>query len=245
MNHPHYFSDAHLNAYFDGELSSEENAELLLALRKDPVLTQRLSRLMQVRGLVRMAYDDVIPTESLPQPFRRRYPQLKVAFAAMLLLSVGVFSGWLAHRSTVGESGLLAFAEQAQHHSGTHNQKNLRVMLHLSRGDPNLMNILLSETETLLKTYHGNTDTALQVELVANGKGLDLLRSDTSPHAQRIAALQSNYQNLVFFACQKTIERLEQDSHRSVQLLPGTQRVSSALNQAIKRQSEGWAYIRI
>ncbi len=245
MSSPHHFSDEYVNAYFDDELSPEENAALLLAMRDDPALAQRLNRLMQVRGLVQMAYADVTPTESLQQPSPRRYPRLKVAFAAMLLLGIGGLSGWLAHHGTAGEPGLLAFAEQVQQRSGTHDQKNLRVMLHLSSGDPSRMNILLGETEALLKTYHNKKDTTLAVEIVANGKGLDLLRSDTSPHAQRIAALQSNYQNLVFFACQKTIERLEKDNQRRVQLLPGTQRVSSALNQAIKRQTEGWAYIRI
>ena len=103
MSSSHHFSDEQLNTYFDGELSPEENAELLLALRDDPVLTQRLSRLMQVRGLVQMAYADVIPTESLLQPSPRRYPRLKVAFAAMLLLGIGGLSGWLAHRGTAGE----------------------------------------------------------------------------------------------------------------------------------------------
>ena len=245
MNHPNPFSDEHLNAYFDGVLSAEENASILLALRNDPLLTQRLNRLMQVRSMVRMAYDDLLPTESLPPRLPQRFPQLKLAFAAMLLISIGGLGGWLAHHNMSDRSGLLAFAEQTKQRSGVLDQKHLRVMLHLSSGDPYRMNILLGETEALLKTYHNNTDTALEVEIVANGKGLDLLRSDTSPHAQRIAALQSNYQNLVFFACQKTIERLEKESHHSVKLLPGTQRISSALNQAIKRQSEGWAYVRI
>ncbi len=84
----------------------------------------------------------------------------------------------------------------------------------------------------------------IEVELVANRGGLKMLRSDTSPHADRIARLRAEHPNLALIACGQTIERLR-DSGVEVRLLPGTRVVSSALDQIVTRMSEGWNYVRI
>ena len=117
------------------------------------------------------------------------------------------------------------------------------LILHLADWDAGRADAALSDAEGLLRAAQDSGRT-IEVELVANRGGLKMLRSDTSPHADRIARLRTEHPNLALIACGQTIERLR-DSGVEVRLLPGTRVVSSALDQIVTRMSEGWNYVRI
>ena len=81
-----------------------------------------------------------------------------------------------------------------------------------------------------------------RVEIVANENGLDLLRSDVTPFASEIRALAE--QDVLFFACARAIERLEQEGI-NVWLVPEAERRYSALDRVVLRMNEGWVYEKI
>ena len=58
MNGDKSYSDEMLNAYLDGELESDERAQVLEALRSVENLSQRVCRLQKVHSMVQLAYQD-------------------------------------------------------------------------------------------------------------------------------------------------------------------------------------------
>ena len=80
------------------------------------------------------------------------------------------------------------------------------------------------------------------MEIVANEGGLNLLRSDTTPYAQRIRQLAEK--DVLFFACSKAIERLEERGI-NVRLVPEAKTRYSALDRVVLRMQQGWTYEKI
>jgi intracellular sulfur oxidation DsrE/DsrF family protein len=80
------------------------------------------------------------------------------------------------------------------------------------------------------------------VEIVANERGLDLLRSDVTPFAEEIRALQKN--NVVFYACARSIQRLEESGVKVI-LVPDIRQDYTALDRVVMRMQDGWKYEKI
>jgi len=119
-----------------------------------------------------------------------------------------------------------------------------RVLVHLARDDAAQLRQALDDIEGLLKYYRETRQNA-RVEVVVNGGGLELVRTDTSAFAGRIQRLQREYNNLTFAACQNTIDRLADELGTSVQLLPGVITIDSGMAEIMRRQSQGWTYLQV
>lgn len=119
-----------------------------------------------------------------------------------------------------------------------------KVLIHLARDDVTLLSQALDEIEGVLKHYRAIRLDA-HVEVVVNGKGLELVRTDTSAFAGRIQQLQREYDNLTFAACQNTIDRLAREQGIIVRLLPGVITIDSGMAEIMRRQNQGWAYLQV
>ena len=84
-----------------------------------------------------------------------------------------------------------------------------------------------------------------RVEVVVNGDGLALVRTDTSVFAGRIQRLQREYSNLTFAACQNTIDRLAREQGIIVRLLPGVITIDSGMAEIMRRQNPRWAFRQV
>jgi intracellular sulfur oxidation DsrE/DsrF family protein len=237
------YSDEMLNAYLDDELDAEEKKHLLNELRTDKLLRQRVCQLEQVRNMVAIAYHDVADEKQVTQTTPRRYNKV-AAIAAGLFVALGTAIGWYAHDEMSTEPSLLELAKQVQQVPPVANEATWRVLMHVTSNDPYRLNALLDETESLLNEYKA-TNRKVSIQILANGKGLDMLRNDTSPYAKRIHDLQTKYDNIVFTACAKALARLEQERAENVTLLPNTKIAPSALQEVLTKQREGWTYIKI
>ncbi len=220
-------SDEQLNAFVDGELDAADRDRLLAAIAADGELAQRACALRLVKEQLRHAYA-VPPAMRPPRDGARPWRLL----AGLLLLLGAATGGWLARDSALHNPEAVARKGETAH-----------LILHLADWDAGRADAALSDAEGLLRAAQVSGRT-IEVELVANRGGLKMLRSDTSPHADRIARLRAEHPNLALIACGQTIERLR-DSGVEVRLLPGTRVVSSALDQIVTRMSEGWNYVRI
>lgn len=237
------FSDEMLNAYLDNELAAEERKRILEALRLDGELRERLSRLDQIRNLLKIAYHDMQSQAGIPVTSKKRL-RTQVAIAASIFIMMGTIIGWYAREELVQPTGLAELAKQVQYSKAVTNDETWRVLLHISSNEPHRLNVLLEETENILRQYQEQPQK-VSLRILANGKGLDLLRDDTSSYGKRIAQLQRRYHNVVFLACAEAISHIEQTQHKQIKLLPRVEVTPSALNEVLNRRKEGWTYIRI
>jgi len=119
-----------------------------------------------------------------------------------------------------------------------------KVLIHLARDDVEQLRQALDDIEGLLKHYRETRQNA-RLEVVVNGGGLELVRTDTSAFAGRIQRLQREYDNLTFAACQNTIDRLAREQGIIVRLLPGVITIDSGMAEIMRRQNQGWTYLQV
>ncbi|BAU49052.1 hypothetical protein SVA_2504 [Sulfurifustis variabilis] len=237
-------SEEFLNAFVDDQLGPEEKSRAFLELSRDEALNRQVCELRKLRDMVRMAYADIQPP-STETGAGGRSGRLGIGIAAAVTLALGVVLGWTLHQRpaelhpAVEASGSMQV--QAPQEDATDAQ--LKIVVHLNERAPQRIEQALDEVESLLKLYR-STGQAARVELVVNGDGLALLRSDLSPAPERVRRMQQEYDNLTFIACQNTIDRLKRDTGVVARLLPGVVVIDSGVAQLQRRQNQGWAYIQ-
>lgn len=224
-------SEEMLNAFVDGELSGEDQREMLERITRDPVLNDALCELRTTKQLVQLAYGN----------FGRARPQASKGRSGLWLRAAvvaGVFvaGGLLGHLVLDGTNAAGKVTTAVAHQPS-------RVLVHLSDNDPAVAFEVLDDLERMLADFQQRQES-VQVEVIANGDGVDLVRSDLTPVAEEITRLIERYPNLTVAACSATIDQLWEDYGLVVDLIPGVKQIDSGVAQVIRRQQEGWAYIR-
>ena len=236
------FSEEQLNAFVDGELDTDEKSRVFNESQRSQELDQRLCQQRKLKELVKHAYIDV------PAPMRRQdLGKLQGGFwrnamAASVLLLLGVTIGFYAQEYTGqhyvvrgSESGLVSVESVSHPVMG-----GRKYILHVASGGSEDMFLALETAQYLLDS--AAPGQVNRVEVVANESGLNLLRSDVTPFANEIQLLQEN--NVVFYACSRTIERLEEKGVE-VDLLPDANHSFTALDRIVLRMKDDWEYIKI
>jgi hypothetical protein len=237
------FSDEYLNAYLDNQLDANERGQLLEALRQDGELSARVCKLQKVKEMVQLAYHNFDAELGQQQPLRRK--PVWPAIAASFLMAVGLLTGWFANSQFGQQPRLLELAKAAQtSNTMATAQEEWRIVLHVDSGDPNRFHVMLDETEQLLKTSV-QQQQKVRVEILTNGGGLMLVEQGDENYTRRLQALSKQYDNLGLLVCQRALNKLKTEKGVHLDLVPEATVVESAMNQVIKRQQEGWAYIRI
>ena len=237
MNKEQDISEEQLNAFVDGELEPEERGAVFDEAERSEDLDQRLCQQRKLKELVQHAYKDVPQPRRLLSGRGPRTSFLNVAVAASLLLLVGAASGLFIHgfvnpSSHTGEQTAMTEARAV-----TAMQKYI---LHVSSGETEQMRLALQKAQELLSG--SEADNPRRVEIVANERGLDLLRSDITPFSAEISELANK--SVVFYACSKAIQRLEENGIK-VKLVPEANPGYTALDRVVIRMKDGWQYIKI
>ena len=235
-----------LNAYLDNELDSDERAEIMTALENDSALAGRLCELRNIKELTQLAYRTPISEAKSRSHWKFGKQYAHMAVAATLFLAVGALAGWFAHDG-IGMNSVLRSQQQIVSDSSLSElsavTEQKKVILHIDTADPEKLTTALDSAEDLLVTSADN-GVPLALEIIANAKGLDLLRVDTTPSAERIRDLSNKYDNLSILACNRAIQRLE-ELGINVNLVPEAQIAPSALDQIVHRLKQGWVYIKV
>lgn len=238
------FSEEFLNAYIDNELADEDRRRLMESLRDGDGLSQRLCGLRTVSDLVKLGYQQPPGADRQTRRPRSGFSWNR-GLAAVLLLSLGLGGGWLIHSGVRQGQTLMDIArtvEVSQAEQAA--QGPVRIMLHVTTGDRGKLATVLDEAEQLLAGHRAH-EQPVQVAILANGDGLNLLRADESPFGKRIEALKARYDNLTLLACGKALQRATERQGTIPPLLPRTEVVPSALGEIINRRQDGWSYIMI
>ena len=234
----------YLNSFVDNELDSDEKSELFEKLGHDGALKEQVCELRDLKEKVRHAYHQ-LPVRSgsfakkQPSYFRR----IQSLAACLLLLLAGGASGWVIAGGADSKSGTKMVRLLQTIQGSVVVSEPDKIIVQVSNSNPVRLKTALDETENLLETYK-RSHRPLQVAIIANDSGVNLLRTDVSPYAARLRSMKAKYPNLTFLACNQTISKLRK-AGVIVKLFPNTVIASSALEEINKRLLLGWDYVRV
>lgn len=236
-------SDETLQAFVDGELDARESEKLIARMREEPALSQRVCDLRELKTVVRLAYAEP-PRVGLRlgqsrDAIRSRLIQ-RCAYACLFVM-LGLGAGWTA-RGISGAASEAAW-EGPEVVSLAVKPDPGKVLLHIDSALPEKMLEALDRAESYLDQAEAQ-GRALQLEVVANSRGLNLLRAGYSPYAERIAQMRQRHANLQFIACSQSVARFAAEGE-DVVLLPAAHTAPTAIGQIVDRLQQGWTYIRI
>lgn len=118
-----------------------------------------------------------------------------------------------------------------------------RVAIHVDQNDPQVMNMALNNVQNISKFYAAKGET-VEIEVVAYGPGLTMLREDESPVADRISTMSLELDHLSFSACGNTHRAMSQKAGSEVALISEATIVPSGVVRLIELQEAGYSYIR-
>ncbi|MBT9568129.1 MAG: hypothetical protein IV085_07500 [Thiobacillus sp.] len=247
----HFVSDESLNAFVDGEFDVSESEALMARMRDDADLAQRVGTLRSLQSMVRVAYVKPPQVRSWRGATAPRKQLMQRCAFGCLILIVGLSGGWLLH-SLESQSAAVSpvfSAAPTLSDSGFEAVSLARavdpdkVLLHIDSAEPAKMRTVLDQAEIFLDQAE-KQGRVIQLEVIANSHGLNLLREGLSPYAERIARMKQRHANLQFVACGQSVARFKGEGQR-VELLPTAQTAPTAIGEIITRLQQGWTYVRV
>jgi len=120
--------------------------------------------------------------------------------------------------------------------------KTHRVAIQVDQNDPAVMNMVLNNATNVIEYYRGKSED-VDVEIVAYGPGMHMLRADTSPVADRIKRLKE-MGKVQFSACNNTKQNMEKTEGHAISILPEATIVPAGVVRLMELQEQGWSYVR-
>ena len=120
--------------------------------------------------------------------------------------------------------------------------KTHRVVIQVTQNDPAVMNMALNNGENLVK-YYQDKGEKIEIEFVAYGAGLNMMRSDTSPVKERLTAI-SSMKNVTFTGCGNTLANQSKQENKAITLVPEARVVPTGIARIVELEEQGWTYVR-
>lgn len=220
-----------LNAYVDGQLDPELERLVLNAMDNDPQIRDQVHALRRAKDWMRSGFADA-------EPPQRRLPgnggwgkRLYAGIAAgFMLVAVGIGGGIVGYN----------LSGDMQQASAIQTDPN-RVVLHLDESEPEKFAALLDYTEYLLSQENAS---GVEVEVIANAGGIDLMRVGVTPYEDRLRRLSAQYDNLHFIACANAIRNLRKSGQDAV-LIDRVHTGRTAVDHIVDRLRSGWTYKKV
>jgi uncharacterized protein len=148
--------------------------------------------------------------------------------ATVALLLIACAASTLVARS--------AFAAEGKAH---------HVAFHVDQNDPEVMNQTLNNATNVIEYYRRKNED-IDVDIVAYGPGLNMLRADTSPVQDRIKHLKDMVfrGKIQFSACDVTKTGMEKKEGHAISVVPEASMVPSGVVHLMELQEQGWSYVR-
>ncbi|MBE9516363.1 MAG: DsrE family protein [Proteobacteria bacterium] len=242
MSNDEHFSREFIHAFVDGQLTTEDKAEMYKSIHSDEALNQQVCEIRKLRDLVQLGYAD------LPEPpiKNRAMPRTGllglqlplgsgIAAGIALLIGIAIGGGFSQQPQTAGaQNDVVANAAVSD---------SQKVLFHVNSGKTEDLREALDEVDQLLLHY-AKLGQHAEIEVVTNGQGIIMLDADKSPFRERVEAMLKSHDNLTFVACQNSIEQLKAEPNLAMRMIPGTVVIDSGVAQIMRRQHQGWAYIQ-
>ena len=236
-------SDEMLYALIDGELEQNEAEQLYTRIGADEALANRMCVLRSMKDMVRLAYNASFKAPGILDEPVKTPSYWESGIAAGLLLTLGLSAGWALHSTQSNVSHAQASLDNKSVHLAATAADPRKILLHIDSASPDKFSAVLDHAERIL-TEARQRNGKLQVEVLANSNGLNLLRVGHSPYAARIAQLTRTHDNLRFVVCAQTVARFTREEGKIV-LLPEAEIAHSAIGEVVDRLHKGWTYTKI
>jgi intracellular sulfur oxidation DsrE/DsrF family protein len=147
------------------------------------------------------------------------------------------------HLLTAALFTLAAFALPAASAAVAADTKDHRLLLQIDTEDPQTVNMVMGNALNA-KKYYDSKGEKLQVEIVAYGPGITMLRDDKSPVKDRIAELQKEIPGIALSMCNNAKMGAEKREGHAITPIAGVKVVPAGIVRVMELQEEGWSYVR-
>jgi intracellular sulfur oxidation DsrE/DsrF family protein len=151
-----------------------------------------------------------------------------IALALALSTQIGISAQFRA------PAKISAAANQKQPH---------RPVVQVDVNDPAVMNLALNNVSNVAQHYSA-LGQKVEIEVVAYGPGLHMLRDDTSPAKARIKSMCETLPQLAFSACGNTRENMTRAEAKDIPLISQAKVVKAGVVRLMELQERGWSYLR-
>jgi intracellular sulfur oxidation DsrE/DsrF family protein len=118
-----------------------------------------------------------------------------------------------------------------------------RVVIQVTQNDPGLMKTALNNAENLSSFYRERGED-VEIEFVAYGPGLHMLRNDSSPVLDRIRSIAQKNKHIIFSGCGNTLKAQSSQENKDLTLVPEARIVPAGIVRITELQEQGWTYVR-
>ena len=119
--------------------------------------------------------------------------------------------------------------------TGLYAQNDAKIIMHLQSADTLVHKSMVNQISNIRREL-----PAVQIEVVCHGPGLDFLKKDKETYADRIQKL--NPDGVTFVGCEFT---MQQKNVTRLDLVPFATTVPYGLVEIIRKQQEGWIYVKL
>jgi len=231
-------SDDLLNAYVDGELSVEDQAEVIAALRQNPQLSEKLCELRALKEMVNVSYQNPPTPRSINDQQQTAYRHawslsgIAASIGLLITLALGTILGYQYGQQELGQFVQLNPASE----------QNQSVLLHIGTRNDERIQLALDNAEHILTSFAAK-EKRIKLQILVNAEGIHMLNAENSPYISRIKAMSERFENVAFLACQRSIER-QKLRGVEIHLVKEASVVPEALRTVVSRLESGWVYIR-
>jgi len=118
-----------------------------------------------------------------------------------------------------------------------------KIVMHVNFAEGDQLNFVLNNVENISEYYRGKGND-VEIRVVCHGLGLHMLRVDTSPVKDRLTGMADSMDELTFFACTNTIERMTKAEGERPVGVDQAALVQAGLPEIIELQRMGWTYLK-
>lgn len=243
-------ADEALHALADNQLSGRERSEVLRRAEESASISDRICEIRNLKELVRNAYDEdhQAPPQLWRSPTANRQNRM-VVLGLVLFVAVGAVSVMNSHTHDPLPIENVAVEPSFFHMDEINDIASLypagapapRIVIHVTTNDTDRLSRALDSVESLVFSQQASS-TKPQIEIVANGEGLNFLRTSSTAFESRVRSLAGN-EYLTFFACKKAVRQLREKGV-DVDLMQDINVANTALDRIIQRLQDGWIYVK-
>jgi uncharacterized protein len=119
------------------------------------------------------------------------------------------------------------------------------IAIQVDQNDPQVMNLALNNASNVIEYYRSKHED-VDIDVVAYGPGLHMLRADTSPVQDRIKRLKDMAfpGKIQFSACDNTRKGMEKAEGHPIAIVTDATVVPSGVVHLMELEEQGWSYVR-
>ena len=125
----------------------------------------------------------------------------------------------------------------------TRDDESRNIVIHVNFSDRDRLVFVLNNVENILD-YYRDKGNQVAIRVVCHGPGLVLLRTDTSPVKDRLEKMADSLDELSFYACTNTLNKITKAEGQQPEIIEQATLVPAGLPEIIELQRLGWIYLK-